>query len=159
MPVSREGRLNVALNENEQLIVEMLAKKRMATKPSTRVYTDSHWEQERNSVGGEWAFCKWANFYPDTATGHAPLQDCVSYTGEMIDVKTSTHKRARLLLKAKSRPAICDKYVLVICDWPEFEVCGWMTGEELAQQTRLTDFGLQTTSYAARQSELQRPGN
>ena len=109
-------------------------------------------------MGGELAYCKLMNLYPDLETSptEMPTYDCVSRLGVRIDVKTTKHRAGKSLhliaplAKAKRPP---DKYVLVLGEIPTYSIVGEVWAVDLLHEGNLKDFGY-GNCYALDQSQL-----
>jgi hypothetical protein len=87
---------------------------------------------DENGFGGELAFCKQFNLYPDLSIvpgGGDDLPDCTLRDGRRVDVKT-THRAGGNLLARKIQPDI-DVFVLVIGKLPTYTIVGWATREQV----------------------------
>jgi len=97
----------VTLNEAEQRLTEYVSKKRIAFhqhREQTVADKYEHWkvtqeEADREGFGGEIAYCKLMNLYPDLESDlSSPDYDCISCNGEKIDVKTTKYREGHLFL-------------------------------------------------------------
>mgnify|MGYP001284669909 FL=1 len=151
---------DITLNENEQKFAEYLAKKRWdfnRDKGTPHLYSGPQPDEQTDveGMGGELAYCKLMNIYPDFETNptEMPTYDCVSRLGVRIDVKTTKFRSGHLiapLAKAKKPP---DKYVLVVGEIPTYSIVGEVWAVDLLHEGNLKDFGY-GNCYAVTQVEL-----
>ena len=75
-------------------------------------------------MGGELAFARMKNLKPDLS-GKRNDYDCL-YNGKTIDVKTTEAKNGKVRLNVSGNKYThrCDWYVLMLCDWPTFQLVG-----------------------------------
>ena len=102
----------------------------------------SNEETDLEGFGAELAFCKLMNIYPDLETGNnLPPYDCVSRFGVTIDVKTTKYPKGHLLatLKKKNNPP--DKYVLMVGEFPEYQIVGEIGADEFLQDSNIGNLG------------------
>ena len=155
--------VEITLNENEQKLAEYLAKKRWdfnRDKGTPHLYSGPRPTEQTDveGMGGELAYCKLMNIYPDldTSPTDMPVYDCISRFGERIDVKTAKQRTGKSLhliaplAKAKRPP---DKYVLVVGEMPVYSIVGEVWAEDLLNEGNLHDFGY-GDCYALDQSQL-----
>lgn len=150
----------ITLSENEQRLARFIGQKRYATARSNNVKNlkigdQSNEEIDLEGFGAELAFCKLMNIYPDLETGDSlPNFDCVSRFGVTIDVKTTKHKTGHLLatLKKKNNPP--DKYVLIIGEFPSYQIVGEIGADEFLQDSNIKSLG-KGDGYVLSQAELQ----
>ena len=149
----------VKLNEAEQRLVTYIAKKRFVTKrqadiPISKIGPQSLEDTDREGFGGEVAYCKMMNIYPDLAIGtDVPDFDCILPSGEKIDVKTTKYRNGHLLATMNKIEHPPDKYVLVIGTFPDYNIVGEISASKLLRSENIKDFGMGDT-YAVTQSEL-----
>ena len=150
----------IELNEIEQTLSEMIAKKRYETNRKSgvrnnRIGKQSNHLTDLNGVGAEIAFCKYANLYPDYSLfprkGGA---DCIDRSGNKIDIKTTVYPNGHLVAVGTTTKGNVNFYVLMIGNMPTYEYKGWCTGNELIIDNNLTDFGYWKPSYALAQNQL-----
>src|SRR5262249_28681277 len=118
--------------------VRFIAEKRYASNrrqgvPDAKVGDQAHDITDLNGFGGELAFCKAFNLYPDldiVAGGGEDLADAELPDGRRVDVKTSDHPAANLVAR-KIQDGI-DIFVLVRGKLPDYEIIGWAERGELA---------------------------
>ena len=149
----------VRLNDAEQQIAKALAEARHKSNRSQgiidqQVGKDDPMFIDLNGIGGEMAFCKASNIYPDLSLDSHPIHDCFLYDA-LWDVKTTPRQNGRLLARPTKRGVKqCDYYVLVIGEMPEYGVVGWASAADLFRPDNLVDLGHGPT-YALRQDQLQ----
>ena len=132
--------MKIKLNEIEERLVTFLAKKRMLANrkhdiPDEQVGKQDKLEMEINGLGGELAFCKATNTYPDLTLagepGTRPKADTHLF-GSLWDVKTTKRADGRLLVRPMKRgQKACEYYVLVTGSMPNYKIVGWMHAEDL----------------------------
>jgi len=139
--------MKISLSENEQRLAKFIAKSRYANARSKnikdlKIGDQSNEEVDLEGFGAELAFCKVMNIYPDLETGDLlPTYDCISRLGVTYDVKSTKHKDGHLLatLKKKNNPP--DKYVLIIGEFPDYQIVGEIGAEELLQDVNIGNLG------------------
>ena len=153
----------VVLNEAEQRLVEYIAKKRTAYHQhdeSDEKRQVEHWdrtleENDREGFGGEVAYCKLVNLYPDLDTNlSTPDYDCISCNGEKIDVKTTKYRNGRLIVPVNKVTHPADRYVLVTGEFPVYYVMGECSAEQLFHEENIRNFG-KGPGYTLEQDELE----
>jgi len=127
----------VTLTDAEQRIVRWIARQRQGANGAAGVVdrqvagTLSGDDVHTIGFGGELAFCKLFNVYPDLDTrprrGGA---DC-DRLGESIDVKTTRHPNGKLLVFARKLELASDCYALMIADWPAFRFVGFVRAADV----------------------------
>ena len=158
--------MKVSLNSTEKRLVEFLAKKRIQANrkndiPDEQVGDQDKLEMEINGLGGELAFCKASNTYPDLSTsgqpGTRPKADTKLF-GSLWDVKTTDREDGRLLVRpAKIGQKACEYYVLVIGKMPNYRIVGWIHASDLFWPHNLKDLGYGKT-YVIEQDQLKQVG-
>ena len=87
-------------------------------------------------TGGELAFCKAFNLYPDltvAAPGRYPKGDARMF-GQTWDIKTRNYEKmpiGHLLSYPKPEEKRCDNYALVLETHPTYYIIGWCSTREL----------------------------
>lgn len=151
----------VALNDVEQRLVKTVAVARYDNArakgvPKTFVAYEDGYVCDIDGFGGELAFCKLFNVYPDMSIraweGEQDEGDCV-WNGLRIDVKTTTYPEGCLLAGGWKKLNV-DYYALMTGVFPNYYYRGVMRADKLLQQERLTDFGYREPAYRADQDEL-----
>ena len=153
----------ITLNEAEQRLTEYVAKKRTAYHQhdeSVAIKQIEHWdrtleENDREGFGGEIAYCKLVNLYPDLDTNlSTPDYDCISYNGEKIDVKTTKYRNGHLIVPVNKITHPADKYVLVTGEFPVYNIVGQCGAERLFMEENIRDFG-KGPGYTLCQNKLE----
>ena len=153
----------ITLNEAEQRLTEYVAKKRTAYHQhdeSVAIKQIEHWdrtleENDREGFGGEIAYCKLVNLYPDLDTNlSTPDYDCISCNGEKIDVKTTKYRNGHLIVPVNKITHPADKYVLVTGEFPVYNIVGQCGAERLFMEENIRDFG-KGPGYTLCQNKLE----
>lgn len=157
----------VRLLPAEQKMARYFAKERQRINRAAgiinqQVSLESAEATELVGFGGELAFCKLFNCYPDFSLhprsgGH----DCL-WDGQRTDVKATDCLIGQLLGRPNKKHEPVDVYALMICHWawaePDDEALftfrGWATRKELFADHRLTNLGRGPT-YAIPQCDLR----
>lgn len=112
-------------------------------------------------MGGEIAFCKLFNVYPDMDIDSAPphpLHDCVLPDGMRVDVKTTRHQAGKLLVDARKigrKIDGVDLYALMVGAFPgPYSFRGFIEKNNIVRQDKLGLF-YGNRNYIAEQSELR----
>jgi len=147
----------IILTRTEQQLAQYVAKQRHIYNRENniedgKIGPQSEYITDLNGIGGELAFCKLVNIYPDITTDQGqPAFDC-KIANKKIDVKTTTWNTGHLLVKQDVKSK-CDFYVLMIGTFPHYRYAGWASAREVFNNNNLKDFGYGVT-HALRQSEL-----
>ena len=153
----------VVLNEAEQRLVEYIAKKRTAYHQHDESVVQKkreHWERDqveidREGFGGEIAYCKFMNLFPDLESDlSSPDYDCISCNGEKIDVKTTKYRNGHLIVPVNKITHPADKYVLVTGEFPVYNIVGQCGAERLFMEENIRDFG-KGPGYTLCQNKLE----
>ena len=109
--------------------------------PDEQVGKQDKLEIEINGLGGELAFCKASNCYPDLSLagepGTRPRADSMLFAA-LWDVKTTERKDGRLLVRpTKKGQKACEYYVLVTGKMPDYRIVGWIHADDLFQSKNL----------------------
>jgi hypothetical protein len=151
----------VRLGSEEQALCRYIAKKRSENNRACNVTNNnftngmSDFECDLQGFGGEMAFCKLFNSYPDLQIGARSAQtddgDC-TVSGLRIDVKTRRRHDGDLLVNSTKKPTVF-AYALMTGTFPEFVFRGVFIALSLMKPERLIRMpgGM---SYRAHQSEL-----
>ena len=148
----------VELNVAEQRLATYLANARYAISrkdslTNAKIGPQSNELTDLEGIGGELAFCKLMNIYPDIQLGDRPLADATLWNGLRVDIKTTVYKDGSLLAAHWKDGVGVDLYALMVGKFPRYRLAGLMDSKELLKPERLKDFGY-GQSYAAAQSEL-----
>ena len=152
--------MKIILNEAEQRLVTYIAKRRFITKreagiPISKIGPQSLEDTDKEGFGGEVAYCRYMNIYPDLTIGtDVPDFDCILPSGERIDVKTTKYRNGHLIATTNKIKHPPDIYVLVIGTFPEYSIIGEISASFLLRPENIKDFGMGDT-YAVTQSELK----
>lgn len=151
--------MRVTLTDAEFRICRWLAAQRHAVNRASHVVDrqlgpQSAEQTDLDGIGGEFAFAKAANLYPDMSL--SPRQgsfDAVLY-GHSIDVKTTKYASGMLLATTNKCTDPADVFVLVMGSMPSYVVAGWAWGRELLHADNLRDLG-HGVGYALPQHRLR----
>lgn len=155
--------LTYVLRDDEQLIARYVAALRQHMNRTNNVKDQAvkpgdSYQVDLSGFGAEMAFAMMVNICPDLSL-HCRQHgyDCLTNTGERIDVKTTTYKNGQLI--SNKHNAEVDIYVLLIGQFPSFTFVGWSWSEELVKDENLTDFGhgKKKHAYALKQKDLRSP--
>ena len=106
-------------------------------------------------AGGEIAFSKWANVYPDMKDSPDKF-DVVWEHNETVDVKTTHHEHGHLEVSTNKKQGDVDIYALVIGEFPSFRVAGYMPAHTLMTDEYLyTHERTGSTVWRVPQEDLQ----
>jgi len=125
--------MEYTLTESEQLIAKFVAEQRTANNRNAgtvnmRKSEMSDFEIDLQGFGGELAFCRLANVFPDlTVHNRSAFKgddqgDCV-LNGQRIDVKTSKKAEAALWVPVR-KIGTADAYALMVGTFPTFRLVG-----------------------------------
>ena len=104
-------------------------------------------------TGGEFAFCKLKNIYPDMTIDHPIPYDCYHNEFGFIDVKTTKNPNGMLLVGTWKYRAIPQYYALMVGEFPTYEFKGYFPGKEVFKDENLVDLGHGPT-YGIEQNRL-----
>ena len=159
--------IEVMLNENEQKIIEYIAKTRHSSArekgfDDKQISDDSKYNIDLDGFGGEFAFCKAFNIMPSFVTGQADKADCIMADGTTVDIKTTKYSSGHLIAPMTKNVGDVDIYVLVIkISESNFRIVGFRGSGKL-----ISDYGYQChqdnpkfsgKGYALPQLELHDP--
>jgi|TARA_B110000967_G_C18757704_1_gene496196 hypothetical protein len=150
---------SISLSNNEQRLAKFIARSRYENARTNniqdvKISNQSNEEIDLEGFGAELAYCKLMNLYPDLETGGSlPNFDCISRYGATIDVKTTKYKKGHLLatLKKKNNPP--DKYVLIVGEFPNYQIVGEIGSDEFLQDNNIKNLG-RGRGYALSQIKL-----
>lgn len=125
--------MEYTLTESEQLIAKFVAEQRTANNRNAgtvnmRKSKMSDFEADLQGFGGELAFCRLANVFPDltvhnrSASKGEDQGDCV-LNGQRIDVKTAEKAEAALWVPVR-KLGTADAYALMTGKFPTFRLVG-----------------------------------
>ena len=111
--------IEIIFNENEQKIVEYIAKTRHSSARENgfddkQIGKQDKFDIDQDGFGGELAFCKWENIYPSFVTGKTDKADCIASDGTRVDIKTTRYKTGCLLATIDKKVEDVDVYFLVV---------------------------------------------
>jgi len=141
--------INLAIARNENA--------RSKGKPNFKLGKQADWLTDLEGIVGEIAACRYFKVYPDTETNLTVLPgfDLMTWKGSRVDVKTTKYRSGKLLATLKKDAKACDIYVLVVGEFPSYELVGYATSGELIQEKNITDLG-HGKGYALSQNDLRR---
>ena len=147
----------VVLNSNEQKIAVLIAEQRYKTNremgiKNRKAGSQSTYQTEVEGVGGELAFGKAFNLYPDFSTTRGDYDLKIADT--TIDVKTTHYFTGRLIVPTTKNISDCDVYVLVVGEMPNYTIVGWLQSQHIINDEHRGNVGTGPV-YLAEQSELQ----
>ena len=125
--------LKVTLNESEVKLVERITKdrssfdKKKGFKDHRRAKKQTARFIETNGFGGEIAFCKLFNIFPDLVTDHVSDYDAILHDGTKVEIKTTEYGHGKLI--ARHVKSSADIYVLVTGTMPDYIVVGFVPAE------------------------------
>ena len=105
-------------------------------------------------TGGEFAFCKLKNIYPDMSIDHPIPYDCYINGVGFIDVKTTKKPNGMLLVGTWKYRAVPSYYALMVGEFPNYEFKGYFGGLEVFKPENLVDLGHGDT-YGISQDRLK----
>ena len=147
----------VVLNSNEQKIAVLIAEQRYKTNrekgiKNRKAGSQSTYQTEVEGVGGELAFGKAFNLYPDFSTTRGEYDLKIADT--TIDVKTTHYFTGRLIVPPTKKISDCDVYVLVVGEMPNYTIVGWLQSQHIINDEHRGNVGTGPV-YLAEQTELQ----
>jgi hypothetical protein len=105
-------------------------------------------------TGGEFAFCKIKNIYPDMSIEQPMAFDCAINNIGFIDVKTTNKPHGMLLVgKWKEKYLKPAYFVLMVGEMPTYELKGFFPGTEVFKPENIVNFGYGDT-YGISQDRL-----
>lgn len=148
------------LNGSEQSIVIRIAKER-SEYDKANGFTDHRKAEkqtaefiEQNGLGGEMAFCKAFNLFPDVATDYPSEHDAVLPNGMKVEIKTTEYKTGKLIVRRLNE---ADVYVLVTGTFPVYTIVGYIRSADLPQyETELKSrSGKKNKAFVVMQEDLE----
>ena len=137
----------ITLDAEEQTLVRVLAALRNGNNlvnsvKSAKMSPRGDYEVNLDGMGGEYAFGKMKNLFPDFGIGpRSGGHDFFDRKGNSVDVKTTPNENADLLVRASKKSDPCDWYVLVTGKFPVYRYRGYVHRRQLFMDERLTDLG------------------
>lgn len=133
----------ITLNETEQMLAMFLARKRDEVNrkngvPQGQISTRPHTEVELDGIGAEIAYAKLMNVYPDMEFEHWPAEDCLTDTGETVDVKMTSRSTGDLLAAPYKKFKSTDIYAVLVGRFPEYRLVGHCRRDDVFRDDRLT---------------------
>jgi len=150
--------IEVTLNETEQEIAILIAKKRtkanrdMGTKSGLLRFEGSK-RAELNGFCGELIVAKALNLYPDLSTHVRSGGADVILLGNKIDIKTTEREHGKLMVTKEDNMNVVDAYILVTGKFPTYTIRGWTPYGNLIVEERV-DYHLKKPAYVMIQDEL-----
>lgn len=159
----------ITLNKWEYQIVTYVATTRFNLARGSNkqhvIYGIDEIQNEINSYGAEFAFCKYNNCYPDLSPGQLLPHDA-TINGITFDIKQTHRRNGNLLVRTKEVPiSPPDFYVLMIGERDKYFIVGMISGFDVLQeknirydlpfpayfisQNMLMEFKLPTQEFAA----------
>jgi len=150
---------SIHLSENEQMIVKKISPMRFSNARSIgtankKIGDQSNSFVDLNGFGGEFAFCKLFNLFPNFDL--RPDKKDVILKGNNIDVKTTEYDKGCLIARYEgnvNNKKNIDYFALMIGKFPNYEFRGFMKASELLQDEKIKDLGHGKT-FLAKQNEL-----
>ena len=138
--------MKVTLNYQEQVIVEQVALARHLQNiergsRSFKMGNGDDLEINKQGLGGEFAFCKLKNIYPDMSIEHPMPFDCKIDGIGYIDVKHTKMPNGMLLVGKWKSKSIPQYYALMVGKMPYFEFKGYFPGAEVFKPENIVDLG------------------
>jgi len=136
----------VELNEVEQRLARYIATRRQSINSSAGINDLKFTARDSGGMhldgfGGELAFCRLFNVYPDLQVNDKNRADCRLHCGLTVDVKTTHHENGRLISIRHKVEKQADLYALVVGRFPRYRLVGLATAEELFSDESLKDLG------------------
>lgn len=138
--------MTVTLTDVEQRLARFVAHQREAANRdagivNARIGPQSDQMTDLLGVGGEIAFARLFNVYPDLTIGaRAGGADC-TIGPYRLDVKTTHYAAGRLLAHTNKSLLAADVYALLEADFPRYRFCGFARAGDLLHPSRLMDLG------------------
>lgn len=152
--------IQIKLNRAEQVLARYLAEERFNNarqkgKPNEKVGDQPDWYTDLNGIGGEIAVAKHFNVYPDTEIDldNLPEHDLI-IRHKKVDVKTTKYTDGRLLATLKKNLDSVDVYILVIGEFPIYNIVKWCFSKELIHPDNIRNLG-RGDGYALDQEMLR----
>lgn len=151
--------MKITLDKYEQEIVRSLALARHNNNidRGSRSYKMGNGDDlliNLEGIGGEFAFCKLKNIYPDMTIDHPIPYDCYHNQLGFIDVKSTKKPNGMLLVGTWKYRAIPDYYALMVGEFPTYEFVGYFPGSEVFKPYNLVNLGHGET-YGISQDRLK----
>lgn len=140
--------MKIHLNEIEQRLVKYIAKSRFEVNRNNNVTNSrkggqSDYLTDLDGFGGEFAFCKLFNIYPDlevkVTSQETDQGDCL-LNNFKIDVKTTKYKTGKLICALWKNRAV-DYYALMVGEFPQYEFKGFAKANDVKKEENIVDLG------------------
>jgi len=150
--------MKVELNSAEQIVCKTLALMRYEIaravgRKDQQIGNQPSWQTDEDGIGGEIAVSRVLNTYPSLVLKPDAGWD-ILFNGYKIDVKTTRYKTGRLLAKLNARDEDVDIYLLVTGVFPEYNIVGYATRDQLIAKENIIDLG-HGPGYGLTQDKLQ----
>jgi len=149
----------ITLNKAEQIMAMSIAIDRTNNARGNNI-TDakmgdqSGWLTDLEGIAGEIAAARYFNAYPDTTIRlDLPPYDLITNKGKTADIKTTKYKSGKLIATLSKSVEDCDIYVLVIGEFPTYEIVGWVNSSDLIMDENIGDLG-HGSGYMLEQSQI-----
>lgn len=138
----------VILNDIEQKIVQYIARSRFEINRQNGVKNSRKGKQsdhltDLDGFGGEFAFCKLFNLYPDlevkVTSQETDSGDCI-LNGYRIDIKTTKYKTGKLICALWKNDEI-DYYALMVGEFPKYEFKGFAKASDVKKEENIVNLG------------------
>ena len=145
--IEQQMAISIALGRYDNARAKGITDKKIGNQPN--------WITDLDGIGGEIASCKHFGVYPDTAIDlyDMPKYDLMTKKGARVDVKTTKYKNGKLLATLNKKIDDCDIYLLVVGQFPKYELIGWATSDKLINTKNITNLG-HGNGYALEQEQL-----
>ena len=133
----------IELNEAEQRLVRFISKERFERhRDNLQGKNHQSLQQVVEGLGGEFAFCKLFNLYPDISVEphKEDTGDCGTH-GKRIDVKTTQYENGNLVIVPWKDISKIDYFALMIGTFPKYTYKGLMSSDQAKIDENLTDLG------------------
>ena len=145
--IEQQMSISIALGRYDNARLKGIIDKKIGNQPN--------WITDLDGIGGEVACCKHFGVYPDTAIDlyDMPKYDLMTKKGSRVDVKTTKYKNGKLLATLNKKIDDCDIYLLVVGQFPKYDLIGWVESEKLIKTKNITNLG-HGDGYALDQEQL-----
>ncbi len=150
----------VLLTDIEQKLVKYIAQSRFEINRKNNVKNSrkggqSDYLTDLDGFGGEFAFCKLFNIYPDlevkVTSQDSDRGDCL-LNNLKIDVKTTKYKTGKLICALWKNNEV-DYYALMVGEFPQYEFKGFAKSSEVKKEENIVNLGWGNL-YAVGQEKL-----
>jgi len=145
-PILKPNQMQITLDNHEQEIVRgiALARHNNNIERGSRDFKMGNGDDlliNLEGTGGEFAFCKLQNIYPDMTINHPIPFDCYHRTWGFIDVKSTKKTNGMLLVGVWKSRSIPNHYALMVGEFPTYEFKGFFPGEEVFNDENIVNLG------------------